>query len=231
VFEQPLDIVKCIEDEVDREWHSDYSRHLLLDIRQKKEAFLFTDHLDNKVKQRATMLAVTNNRFDIVAYNCVFHICQILDEHGIPIKYKDDQKVDNSPLKVSGLMGYSCTIWPRQTVEFSFLVLREDSGDVVLQSMSDVKGKDGKRQALLSKPGQYYICCEIAAERFPIFRFKVPVSLIPDASNPGKISNISLKNITPEEESICDNSLLDTSKLPRGEVRKPLLDKKHKLFL
>jgi len=164
-FANHTDVLTLVQNAIaDARWSSSFSRHLTFDNLNWVGPLFFTDHT-GKRQVRGLQARIKNNRPDKGAINCVARLAFITDPSG-----SKSPCFDRSPLKITGQIGYSQTIWPSNYGEFDLLAVDISApSHVYLLSSLDVV----PRQEIIKQMGHYILEYEVYSIGFPVLQFKI----------------------------------------------------------
>jgi hypothetical protein len=160
-----------------KQWSKDYSRQLhLADLRWSRDVE-YDDGFSGivsaiapekplfKRRQRMLLAKIRNSRSGKSAANTIARLKSIQKEGTPPIPAPD-----RSPLKASGINGYSHIIWPDSDENFDLFAIHLDCPrEVFLNSAHDFRS----RHPIISQVGRYELDYEVFSEGFPLLGFRI----------------------------------------------------------
>jgi len=158
-FDTHNELLPRVQDAVQKAgWHPGYTRQLLAGgLRLAAPIRYVGDTCPRDI--RTLHVDIHNGRPDIGAVECVARLARF-GLQGQPLHPSPDRSL----LKVTGLPGFSQTIWPHSHGAFDLLgILVTTQRDVFLNSALDVR----PRRPVITEPGDYHLEYEVFAQGFP----------------------------------------------------------------
>ena len=163
-----------------RNWSSNYSRHLIAHVNNDFVQIKYFDHTDRNGRDDLVAFAqIENRRSDTAASHTVAKLLKIE-------KLDPDRKItldspDKSQLKWAGhLQGYDCLILPTSKEKFSlFAIEAKNPTKVNLHSDLDVV----PRNPIIETVGCYHLTYEVYSLELPPLTFTVELNLTDSSSN------------------------------------------------
>jgi len=168
-FNAPSDVIPLVQSAVGKAgWHSTYTRQLVADNLRLDPPVMYTDHTGSR-GIRALLVDIRNERPDLGAVGCVARLARV-GVDGQPL----NSSFDRSLLKVTGLLAYEQTIWPKSRGGFDLLGIIVQTGThVFLNSALDLN----PRQPIINAPGRYRLEYEVFSQGFPPLPINVLLNL------------------------------------------------------
>jgi len=169
-FKSKAEVPELVKREFsEREWKSDYSRHLIPADLTHAGAWQYSDHTGT-YNHHIWHISISNLRHDIAAFDAVARLNEIIHPDG-----EKSNSQDRNFLKWAGkIQAYSATILPRDAAKFDLLAIdHRDNTRVFLHSEEDRP----PRQPVIDGPGHYTLRYQVFSKGFPLLEFDVSVVL------------------------------------------------------